>query len=115
MGRFDGEPKGARLKLKHRWVMLNIFKRDVDEETRIARGKFMFNGCHIENDNFSKGMWMAAIMEEVGKLSRACNKLAIVIDSDQREGYLDEGYHRILTASSLLRRLAENWDKCPDK
>jgi len=95
--------------------MLNIFKRDVDEETRIARGKFLFPGCHIENDNFSKGMWMSAIMEEVGKLSRACNKLSIVIDSGQREGYLDEGYHRILTASSLLRRLAENWDHSPDK
>jgi hypothetical protein len=115
MGRFDGEAKAPRIALRHRWVMLRVFQRDVDEETRIGRGKFLFTGCHIERDGFSRGMWMSAIEEEVGKLCRASNKLSIVIDTSQREGYLDEGYHRILTASSLLRRLAENWEDLPDK
>lgn len=115
MGRFDGEPKQIRIPLRHRWVMSKVFQKDVDEETTIARNKFLFKECHIERDQFSRGMWMSAIEEEVGKLCRACNKLSIVIDKSQREGYLDEGYHRILTASSLLRRLAENWEKLPDK
>lgn len=115
MGRFDGEPKIQRITLEHRWIMLRVFQKDVDVETHIARNKFSFRGCHIERDQFNRGLWMAAIMEEVGKLSRACNKLTICIDESQRDGYLDEGYHRILTASSLLRRLAENWEVLPDK
>lgn len=115
MGRFDGEAKAQRIALNHRWVMLKVFQQDVERETRTARGKFLFEGCHIERDRFSRGMWMSAIEEEVGKLCRACNKLSIVVDRNQREGYLDEGYHRILTASSLLRRLAEGWEGIPDK
>ena len=115
MGRFDGEPKLIRIPLTHRWVMLKLFQKDVEDETKIGRGKFLYEGCRIERDKFSRGMWMSVIEEEVGKLCRACNKLSIVIDKNQREGYLDEGYHRILTASSLLRRLAENWEKLPDK
>ncbi len=115
MGRFDGEPKAVRIALKHRWLMLKVFQRDVEDETKTARNKFLFKECHIERDQFSRGMWMSAIEEEVGKLCRACNKLSIVVDKEQREGYLDEGYHRILTASSLLRRLAENWERLPDK
>ncbi len=115
MGRFDGEAKVQRIALEHRWMMLRVFQKDVEEETHTARNKFMFEGCHIERDQFNRGLWMSAITEEIGKLSRACNKLVICIDERQREGYLDEGYHRILTASSLLRRLAENWEKLPDK
>ena len=115
MGRFDGESKLVRIPLKRRWVILQAFQKDVNQETALARNKFLFEGCHIERDQFSRGMWMSAIEEEVGKLCRACNKLSIVVDENQREGYLDEGYHRILTASSLLRRLAENWENLPDK
>ena len=115
MGKLDGEAKVVRISLTHRWVMLKVFQKDVEDETILARNKFLFKGCHIERDQFSRGMWMSCIEEEVGKLCRAVNKLSIVVDDTQREGYLDEGYHRILTASSLLRRLAENWEKLPDK
>ena len=115
MGRFDGEAKAIRIKLEHRWESRIIFYKDVDRETHIGRNKFLYPGCHIERDKFDRGLWMSALTEEIGKLCRACNKLTIVIDPQQREGYLDEGYHRIITASSLLRRLAENWEDIPDK
>ena len=38
MGKYDGEPKIQRIALKHRWMMLRVFQKDVEEETHIASG-----------------------------------------------------------------------------
>lgn len=55
------------------------------------------------------------IVEEIGKLARAANKLMIAEDRDIREQWDHEARKSILQASSLLRRLDEVWDSLPDR
>ena len=53
--------------------------------------------------------------EELGLLARTANKLLIAPPGDIREQWLTEGYHRIVTTSSVLRRLAERWRELPER
>lgn len=98
-----------------RYIMLRKFQRDVEQETRRARGLFSPPGCHIERDKFCKAIWVSVIGEELGKLQRAVNKLTLAKDEAIREQWLDTAYEKIITTSSLLRRMAENLEKLPDR
>lgn len=98
------------------WSLLQKFWKDVETETKSARAKFTAPGCHLERDINDRAFWLNVIMEEVGKLSRTINKLSLnPADERIKEQWEREGYHRILTCVSLLRRLAENWHKLPNK
>jgi hypothetical protein len=93
------------------WQDEKRFFADITTETTHARTRFNFPGAHLDNETHSKEYWLSVINEEMGKLSQAVNKLHIVSDDTIRQQWVLEGWHRILTASSLLRRFAENWEK----
>ena len=94
-----------------RWSILKKFWKDVESETQSARKKFLLMGAHLENDPHSMSYWLSVIGEEYGKLCRSHNKLSIGATPEVKEQWETEGYHRIVTTVSLLRRLAENWHK----
>lgn len=95
-----------------KWSILQKFWKDVELETKSARGKFTAPGIHLDRDAHTRAYWMSVIEEEVGKLCRTVNKLALhPADERIKEQWTKEGYHRIITTVSLLRRLAEVWDK----
>lgn len=94
-----------------RWSILRKFWKDVETETTSARKKFLLMGAHLENDPHTMAYWLSIIGEEFGKLQRSHNKLSIAATPEVEEQWRKEGYHRILTTVSLLRRFAENWDE----
>ena len=98
-----------------RYTILRKFQRDIENETSRARALFTQPGCHLDRDLWSRPLVINTITEEIGKLARCCNKLSIAVDGKVREEWLDEAYFRIITASSLLRRMAENLENFPDK
>ena len=97
-----------------KWLSAKRYYEDIESETSHARDRFKFPGAHLEDDIHNKEYWLSVITEEIGKLCQAVNKLHIVNDEAIRQQWVLEGYHRILTASSLLRRLAEQWEVLPD-
>jgi len=97
------------------WSLIKALWRDIEDETHHARERFNFPGCHLEIDVHNRSYWLSVITEEIGKLCQCVNKLQISRDETVRDGWQIEGYHRIITSLSLLRRLAENWKNLPDK
>ena len=91
------------------WESAERFYDDIESETSHARDRFKFPGAHLEDDHHSKEYWIIVILEEVGKLAQCINKLQIASDVTIRKQWSLEGYHRILTISSLFRRLAQKW------
>ena len=91
-------------------AFLRRFHREVEEETAHARGKFTRARCDLHRNSLPREAWITAIVEEVGKLTRCCNKLAIAEVDDERERWTREGWHRLVTTASLIRRMAERWD-----
>ncbi len=91
------------------------FYREVEEETKEARGKFLMAPQNLDRDMLNKVYWISCIVEEVGKLSRTCNKMAIASTPDVHREWSREGRHRLLTISSLVRRMAEAWHALPDR
>ncbi len=99
-----------------KWSIVAKFWKDVETETRSARAKFTSRGIHLDRDTHDRAFWMSVIEEEIGKLCRTVNKLNLnPADERIRIQWEREGYHRILTSVSLLRRLAEYWDKLPNE
>jgi hypothetical protein len=78
------------------------FAAEVERHTEEARRKF-------GDDHDSPYYWLGVLTEEVGKLSRAVNKLNIAVDLDVRAQWTREGRHRLTTIASLARRMAERW------
>lgn len=99
-----------------KWSVLQKFWKDVETETTSARAKFTAPDIHLDRDLHDRAFWMSVITEEVGKLCRTVNKLNLK-PGDKRivAQWEKEGYHRIITTVSLLRRLAEAWDKLPNE
>jgi hypothetical protein len=91
------------------------FFTDISKETESARGKFLTSGAHPELDKPSRQVLLCILGEEIGKLTRAINKLSITPETISYKDVIaqwdTEGYHRIVTASATLRRLAELWDE----
>lgn len=95
------------------------FINEVEAETQAARTMFLNSKLHPENDNLSRILMVNNITEEIGKLSRCANKLMLLALADyktsgEKDKWIKEGYHRIITTSSLLRRLAQLWEVMPD-
>ncbi len=99
-----------------KWTIIKKFWKDVETETTSARKKFTHPGIHLDRDVHDRAFWLSVITEEIGKLCRTVNKLNLR-PADERivEQWTKEGYHRIITSVSLLRRLAEAWDKLPNE
>jgi len=95
------------------WIDEARFFEDIIGETSNARGRFKFPGAHLDNEIHSREYWLSVITEELGKLSQTINKLHIAKDMVVRKQWTMEGYHRIVTTSSLLRRFAEHWEILP--
>ena len=49
---------------------------------------------------------VAILVEEVGKLARAINKLRITRDADVRKSWIEERDHRLVTIASVTARIA---------
>ena len=88
----------------------------VEAETLRARKLFQ-PPCPInwEQDHMPRVYGINNIVEEVGKLARAANKLIIADDPHIRDQWHHEARKSILQASSLLRRLEEVLDQLPDR
>lgn len=89
----------------------------VEEHTREARGKFVTAPNHLDRDLPDRTYWVSVLVEEVGKLARCCNKLAIIPrhQVSLREPWDREGNQRLLTIASMVRRMAERWPEIPDQ
>ena len=89
----------------------------VEEHTIEARKRWADSRAPInwENDPQPKVFGVNAMAEEVGKLARCANKLAILDDDAERKKWNKEAQYRIITSMSMLRRLAESWDELPDR
>ncbi len=87
------------------------FERRVRDEADKARANpgFKSSGHHPEADNIPLSEWLTITTEELGKLTRSVNKLMIAVDPAVRRSWRDEGYHRIVTTSAMLERLALRW------
>ena len=108
------EPEERRLPWhSDRWESSKRFYEDIESETLHARDRFNFPGAHLDNDTLKKEYWLSVITEEVGKLCQTINKMHIARDKNIKEQWSLEGYHRILCTASLLRRLAEQWERLP--
>lgn len=59
---------------------------------------------HMEDKRASKPLWNQVLVEEVGKLSRCCNKLAIAQDPTIIEQWNREAKHRLITIASVCQR-----------
>lgn len=88
------------------------FLGKVRSHTAEARGKFPF--LHWERDGLSRCHAMTVTLEEIGKLARCINKLAIAQDPDVRRQWLEEGEHRLITSASMLYRIFANWEILPE-
>lgn len=106
--------------LSKKWLILKKFWKDVESVTIQARTRnWQYKGAHLERDNWSRAERLAVLDEEIGKLHRCANKIKmshlIAGNEDEINKWLDEGYFRILTSVSLLRRIAEHWHSMEDK
>lgn len=93
------------------YAFMRRFQRDVERETAEARAAFLTHPEHLDNGMPRPEVWLNVTLEELGKLSRCVNKLNLAQDATIREQWSKEGYRRIVTTASLLRRLAERWDE----
>ena len=91
--------------------------RQVEEHTIEARKIWADSRSPInwESDPMPKVWGVGVLVEEIGKLSRCANKLAISQDAGVTEQWNKEAKYRIITSMSMLRRLAESWDELPDR
>lgn len=94
-----------------------MFFAAVMRATREAEGKFLTAPNHLSRDLPHKSFWVSVILEEVGKLARTTNKLAITPPgwASSRETWDVEGKRRLMTIASLVLRMAEAWDHLPDE
>lgn len=92
------------------------FAAKVEAATKEARGKFLTAPNHLDRDLPDKTFWVSVILEEVGKLARVCNKLAIMKPGHSERPQWDwEGNRRLVTIASLVRRMAERWPEIGDQ
>ena len=92
------------------------FYRQVEAHTEEADAKFLMAPNHLSRDFPDKTYFISVMLEEVGKLARCCNKLAITPPHyDTRQQWDREGRHRLITIASMARRMAERWDDLPDE
>ena len=99
-----------------RRAWLARWNADIEEETRLAESMFLPAPNHLTRDKPTKAYFVSVIMEEVGKLARATNKLSIIpLGADAAKEWHRDGQTRLRTCASLVRRMAELWPELPDE
>ena len=91
---------------------MNEFIKKLQARSIAARARW---GNNMEKKRVSHAVWNQVLTEEVGKLNRACNKLAIVIDKDIEQQWITEARDRMITIASICMRFYAAFDNCePD-
>jgi hypothetical protein len=67
---------------------------------------------NMEDKRVSHAVWNQVLTEEVGKLNRCCNKLAIVLDKDVEDQWQKEAKYRLITIASICMRFYAAFDDC---
>ncbi len=87
----------------------------VERETVTGRAKFVradhMLDCAEPGHLRPRTVWEQVLVEEMGKLARCSNKLSLSADEATRKHWAKEGREKLLTMSSVLRRMAEEWDR----
>ena len=91
------------------------FAAKVEAATKEARARFATAPNHLDRDLPDKTYWVSVLVEEVGKMARACDKLAITRDPTERAVWDKEGNHRLVQIASMARRMAERWPELSDQ
>ena len=84
---------------------INLFHRQVVKHTKEVRRRVSSAGGR-DLEDVSGEEQVVVLVEEVGKLSRAVNKLRIVGDSGVRETWEAERDLRLVTIASVAARIA---------
>ena len=85
--------------------LIQKFHRMVNEHTSDVLNKFgKVGGTDLEDHRREEQI--TTLVEEVGKLSRATNKMRIAADKDIYYIWESEFHHRLLTIASVASRLA---------
>ena len=90
--------------------MSGEFLVSVKEHTAEARRRWAF----MEEKPTPKSLWNQVLTEEMGKLSRCCNKLTLAQDPDAREHWSKEGKFRLVTIASIVSRFYDAFETLPD-
>jgi hypothetical protein len=91
---------------------MNEFIKKLTAHSIAAQARWHNN---MEDKHVSRSVWNQVLTEEVGKLNRSCNKLAIVIDPNIEEQWKQEAKHRCITIASICMRFYAAFDDCnPD-
>ena len=93
--------------------LIQKFHRMVNEHTSEVLNKFGKVG-RLDLEEHSHEEQITILVEEVGKLSRASNKMRIAADKDVYFTWEGEFHHRLLTIGSIVSRLAAIKDFHPE-
>ena len=94
-----------------RWGRARRFAHDVKAESKEARALFRNSGHHPELDHIPLIEFAMFLVEEIGKVARATNKMLISTDSpEEYNRWLAYGRSRLVTSASLIQRMAEVWE-----
>jgi hypothetical protein len=88
----------------------NGFLKKVLAHSVAARARW---SKHMEDKPASLPIWNQVLTEEVGKLNRCCNKLALAEDPRIVEQWETEAKHRLVTIASICTRFYEAFDNSP--
>ncbi|MCY3784629.1 MAG: hypothetical protein OXG79_12720 [Chloroflexi bacterium] len=83
------------------------FHKKVRKHTHDVRHRFSSVGV-ADLEDVTPEEQVVVLVEEVGKLSRAVNKLRIATDPDARQGWVAERDHRLVTVASVAARIASS-------
>ena len=89
---------------------MNKFWKKVTQHSIAAGARWSF----MVDKRVLKALWNQVLTEEVGKLNRACNKLALATDPQVRAEWEREGLHRLVTIASICQRFHDNFGDLPD-
>ena len=88
---------------------------EVERETVTGRAKFVrahhMLDCAEPGHLRPRTVWEQVLLEEVGKLARCSNKLSLAVDVSTRAHWAKEGREKLVTIASIIRRMAEEWDR----
>lgn len=102
---FKNLSQGKRIQFAMQKSRISAFHRKVMEHTEKVRFRFSSTGAKDMEDTTPEEQ-LVVLTEEVGKLSRAINKLRIVKDPQIRKQWEDEHAHRLMTIASVTARIA---------
>ena len=85
--------------------LIRVFHQRVLEHTREVRDKFGRVGGE-DLELHSREKMIEVLVEEVGKLARSSNKMALAADDGVLREWQAEWHHRLVTIGSVVARIA---------